>query len=194
MHCYQRSGDFGLATASVIASPFDPLAFSSFSFPTLQNCNLDERFQQACRVNVQASGYPIAGFEPDGQRGDDNAAAEACNLLERVTEIMQEAAVGRPLNSKLKASSTQIESWNCWSDFTTNQFAWSVLLLAVLLFLPLLGGRDLWAPVEPRYAEIVRIMFAKGEWVVPTVNGDLYTDKPILYFWLALIASKLAGG
>ena len=145
-------------------------------------------------LKVQASGYPIAGFEPDGQRGDDNAAAEACNLLERVTEIMQEAAVGRPLNSKLKASSTQIESWNCWSDFTTNQYAWSVLLLAVLLFLPLLGGRDLWAPVEPRYAEIVRIMFAKGEWVVPTVNGDLYTDKPILYFWLALIASKLAGG
>jgi 4-amino-4-deoxy-L-arabinose transferase-like glycosyltransferase len=107
---------------------------------------------------------------------------------------MQEAAVKRPLNSKLKASSTQMESWNCWPDFTTNQYAWAVLLLAVLLFLPLLGGRDLWAPVEPRYAEIVRIMFAKGEWVVPTVNGDLYTDKPILYFWLALIASKLAGG
>jgi 4-amino-4-deoxy-L-arabinose transferase-like glycosyltransferase len=107
---------------------------------------------------------------------------------------MQEAAVKRPLNLKLKARSTQMESWNCWLDFTTNQYAWAVLLLAVLLFLPLLGGRDLWAPVEPRYGEIVRIMFAKGEWVVPTVNGDLYTDKPILYFWLALIASKIAGG
>jgi 4-amino-4-deoxy-L-arabinose transferase-like glycosyltransferase len=51
-----------------------------------------------------------------------------------------------------------------------------------------------WAPVEPRYAEIVGVMFAKGEWIAPTVNGDLYTDKPILYFWLALIASKIAGG
>ena len=61
-------------------------------------------------------------------------------------------------------------------------------------FCRFLARRDLWAPVEPRYAEIVRIMFAKGEWVVPTVNGDLYTDKPILYFWLALIASKIAGG
>ena len=65
--------------------------------------------------------------------------------------------------------------------------------LTLILFFTGLGGRDFWAPVEPRYAEIVRIMFAKGEWVVPTVNGDLYTDKPILYFWLALIASKLAG-
>ena len=66
--------------------------------------------------------------------------------------------------------------------------------LALILFFTGLGRRDFWAPVEPRYAEIVRIMFAKGEWIVPTLNGDLYTDKPILYFWLALIASKIAGG
>jgi 4-amino-4-deoxy-L-arabinose transferase-like glycosyltransferase len=55
-----------------------------------------------------------------------------------------------------------------------------------------LGG-DFWAPVEPRYAEIARVMFAKGEWIVPTVNGDLYTDKPILYFWLVLLASQIGG-
>jgi 4-amino-4-deoxy-L-arabinose transferase-like glycosyltransferase len=55
------------------------------------------------------------------------------------------------------------------------------------------GTRDFWAPIEPRYAEIVRVILAKSEWIVPTVNGDLYTDKPILYFWLALIGSKLAG-
>jgi 4-amino-4-deoxy-L-arabinose transferase-like glycosyltransferase len=65
--------------------------------------------------------------------------------------------------------------------------------LTLLLFFPGLGTRDLWAPVEPRYGEIARVMFAKGEWVVPTVNGDLYTDKPILYFWLVLIASTVAG-
>jgi 4-amino-4-deoxy-L-arabinose transferase-like glycosyltransferase len=70
----------------------------------------------------------------------------------------------------------------------------SLLSLMLLLFFTGLGDRDLWAPVEPRYAEIARIMFGKGEWIVPTINGDLYTDKPILYFWLVLIASKLAGG
>ena len=62
------------------------------------------------------------------------------------------------------------------------------------MFFFALGTRDFWAPVEPRYAEIVRVMFAKGEWIVPTVNGALYTDKPILFFWLALIAAKLCGG
>ena len=73
-------------------------------------------------------------------------------------------------------------------------YPYYLFALTLLLFFAGIGDRDLWAPVEPRYAEIVRIMFAKGEWAVPTVNGDLYTDKPILYFWLALIASKLAGG
>lgn len=76
---------------------------------------------------------------------------------------------------------------------TEKNYPLILLSLSVLLFLFGLGWRDLWAPVEPRYAEIARIMFAKGEWIVPTLNGDLYTDKPILYFWLALIASKLFG-
>ncbi|TMA13239.1 MAG: phospholipid carrier-dependent glycosyltransferase, partial [Deltaproteobacteria bacterium] len=66
-------------------------------------------------------------------------------------------------------------------------------LLAVVLFFPGLGARDFWAPGEPIYAEIIRVMFDKGQWVVATVNGQLYTDKPILYFWLALIFSKLTG-
>jgi hypothetical protein len=53
---------------------------------------------------------------------------------------------------------------------------------------------NFWAPVEPRYGEIVRVMFAKDEWIVPTVNGGIYTDKPVFFFWLALVASKIAGG
>lgn len=83
-----------------------------------------------------------------------------------------------------------IESFLCKQQ---NRYALWLLLLAVLLFFPGLGTRDLWAPVEPRYAEIARVMFTKGEWIVPMINGDLYTDKPILYFWLVLIASNIVG-
>ena len=74
-----------------------------------------------------------------------------------------------------------------------NHFPLILVILSSLLFFFALGSRDFWAPVEPRYAEIVRVMFAKGEWIVPTVNGGIYTDKPILFFWLALIASNLCG-
>jgi 4-amino-4-deoxy-L-arabinose transferase-like glycosyltransferase len=79
------------------------------------------------------------------------------------------------------------------SFFREQRYPIYLLVLCSALFLPGLGNRDFWAPVEPRYAEIARVMFAKGEWIVPTINGDLYTDKPILYFWFVLIASHLAG-
>ncbi len=72
-------------------------------------------------------------------------------------------------------------------------YPFCLALLSAVLYLTALGSRDFWAPVEPRYAEIARVMFLKGEWIVPTVNGDLYTDKPILFFWLVLLAAKLAG-
>jgi len=78
------------------------------------------------------------------------------------------------------------------TDFGNYYPVW-IVIFAVLLFFPALGGRDFWAPVEPRYAEIARVMFARGEWIVPTVNGDVYTDKPILFFWIVLIASKILG-
>ena len=51
-------------------------------------------------------------------------------------------------------------------------------LLAGVLFFSFLGARDFWAPVEPRYGEIVRVMFLKGEWIVPTINGDIQFTSP----------------
>jgi 4-amino-4-deoxy-L-arabinose transferase-like glycosyltransferase len=68
------------------------------------------------------------------------------------------------------------------------------LIFATLLFLPGLGARDFWAPGEPIYAEVIRGMYGNHDWVVPMLNGQLYPDKPVLYFWLALMVSKLAGG
>jgi len=69
-----------------------------------------------------------------------------------------------------------------------------LFVFSLLLYITFLGSRDLWAPVEPRYGEIARVMFSRGEWLVPTVNGELYTDKPILFFWLVLAFSHLFGG
>lgn len=82
-----------------------------------------------------------------------------------------------------------MRGWDSWLE----SHIWAPFFLAVILFFSFLGARDFWAPVEPRYAEIARVMLAKNEWIVPTINGGLYTDKPILYFWLVLILSKLAG-
>jgi 4-amino-4-deoxy-L-arabinose transferase-like glycosyltransferase len=70
----------------------------------------------------------------------------------------------------------------------------TLALVAAILFLPGLGARDFWAPGEPIYAEVIRVMFEKNDWLVPTLNDQLFADKPVLYYWLALIVSKLMGG
>ena len=65
---------------------------------------------------------------------------------------------------------------------------------AAALFLPWLGARDLWNPNEPLYGRAVAEMAAAGDWLVPQVNGQLFGEKPILYFWLARVAAGFGGG
>jgi 4-amino-4-deoxy-L-arabinose transferase-like glycosyltransferase len=67
-------------------------------------------------------------------------------------------------------------------------------VFATLLFTPWLGARDLWNPNEPLYGQAVAEMAERGSWLVPTVNGAVFDEKPILYFWLALGAAGILGG
>jgi 4-amino-4-deoxy-L-arabinose transferase-like glycosyltransferase len=69
-----------------------------------------------------------------------------------------------------------------------------LVVVSAVLFLPWLGARDLWNPNEPTYGQAVSEMHARGDWLVPTVNGEVFDEKPILYFWLALVAAALTGG
>lgn len=64
---------------------------------------------------------------------------------------------------------------------------------AALLFSLCLGARDLWNPNEPLYGQAVVEMAARSDWTLPTVNGEVFGEKPILYFWLALAMSKPFG-
>ncbi len=62
-------------------------------------------------------------------------------------------------------------------------------LLYLLLFTALLVGtglglRDPWPADEPRFALVARDMVESGQWLFPRVGGDLYADKPPLYFWV----------
>lgn len=70
--------------------------------------------------------------------------------------------------------------------------AW-ILLAAAVLFLPFLGARDLWNPNEPVYGRAVVEMAQDGSWLVPTVNGQTFDEKPILYFWMARLSSAALG-
>ena len=68
----------------------------------------------------------------------------------------------------------------------------AIVLLAVVTYflglnLPLLG------PDEPRYAQVAREMFDKGDWVTPTLGGFTWFEKPALLYWLEIASYHVFG-
>ncbi len=70
--------------------------------------------------------------------------------------------------------------------------AW-LIGIALLLIATGIGLRDPWPADEPRFVLIARDMVASGDWLVPRVGGDLYADKPPLYFWLLALGLEATG-
>lgn len=68
-----------------------------------------------------------------------------------------------------------------------------IAFLGLALYLPGLGGYDLWNPDEPRYAEVAREMLATGRFLVPHLNGEIYSEKPPLHFWAISLAALIRG-
>jgi 4-amino-4-deoxy-L-arabinose transferase-like glycosyltransferase len=46
---------------------------------------------------------------------------------------------------------------------------------------------------EPRYAQVAREMFARHDWITPTLSGKPWLEKPALYYWQAMIAYAVFG-
>ncbi len=68
-----------------------------------------------------------------------------------------------------------------------------VLAAAGALFLAGLGDMALTDRDEGEYAAAVAAMRAKGDWLVPTLNGRLYLEKPILVYWAMAGSQALMG-
>lgn len=46
---------------------------------------------------------------------------------------------------------------------------------------------------EPRYAQIAREMLARHDWIVPTLNGKPWLEKPVLFYWKAMNSYRFLG-
>ena len=76
---------------------------------------------------------------------------------------------------------------------TKNQILWLLFALVIIfiyfygLTIPLLG------PDEPRYSQVAREMYERGDWVTPTLGGADWFEKPALLYWLQIVSYNIFG-
>jgi 4-amino-4-deoxy-L-arabinose transferase-like glycosyltransferase len=68
-----------------------------------------------------------------------------------------------------------------------------LIILGLALFFYRLGEPSLWDIDEGNNAEAAREMLVSGDWIVPTFNYALRTDKPALLYWLQNVSYRLVG-
>ena len=56
-----------------------------------------------------------------------------------------------------------------------------------------LGAFGLVGADEPRYAQIAREMLARHDWIVPTLNGHPWLEKPVLLYWKVMNSYMVFG-
>lgn len=80
-----------------------------------------------------------------------------------------------------------------WSDKKCQQFFWWALAFAAVMLFTQLGAADIYILDEAKNAQCAREMWHNGEWIVPTFNAELRTDKPVLHYWFMIASYKLFG-
>ena len=48
-------------------------------------------------------------------------------------------------------------------------------------------------PDEPRYAQVAREMYLRGDLVTPTLGGHTWFEKPALLYWMMMASYRLFG-
>ncbi len=71
-----------------------------------------------------------------------------------------------------------------------------IILISVcfVLFLPGISARGLWSPDETRYVTVSKEMVDSGDWITLRRNGEIYTQKPPVYFWVVSLFGMIMGG
>ncbi|TDH26179.1 glycosyltransferase family 39 protein [Segetibacter sp. 3557_3] len=76
--------------------------------------------------------------------------------------------------------------------FHQKHFIWLMAILFFILFFKL-GSAPIYILDEAKNAQCAREMLQRNDWVVPTFNGELRTDKPVLHYYFMMTAYKLFG-
>lgn len=86
---------------------------------------------------------------------------------------------------------SSISRWKNQPDIWQHQLF--LLMVAGLVFFTNLGAYSLFDEDEPKNAVCGYEMYQRGDWIVPTFNAELRTDKPILIYWWMHLSFRLFG-
>jgi 4-amino-4-deoxy-L-arabinose transferase-like glycosyltransferase len=75
----------------------------------------------------------------------------------------------------------------------SSKWLWALFLGSIVLLFSSLGKMPLWIYDEVRNAECAREMWERGDWIVPTFNGELRTLKPPLHYYFMFGGFELFG-
>jgi 4-amino-4-deoxy-L-arabinose transferase-like glycosyltransferase len=70
---------------------------------------------------------------------------------------------------------------------------WLIAAIAVLLFVPFLGGVHLFDWDEINFAEAAREMIVTGDYLTVQINFQPFWEKPPLFIWMQVLAMKMFG-
>ncbi len=68
-----------------------------------------------------------------------------------------------------------------------------VFMLSLFFLICTTQHYPLLEPDEARYSEIPREMVETGEYIVPRLNGVIYIEKPVLFYWLQSLSLHVFG-
>ncbi len=169
--------------AAAFAAPVEAIAARYAALP-----------EQAISVEVQETGAIEAAA------AEAVAATDAGAAIEDVTPPVVSAAshAAPPADDSPKDSAANTPppvipaATRTVPPIPARDLLWLALALLVIIGTGL-GIRDPWPADEPRFAAIARDMVATGEWLFPRVGGDLYQDKPPLFFWMVAVCYSVLG-
>ena len=75
--------------------------------------------------------------------------------------------------------------------FDKNTWFWAII--AMVFFLPFIGGVHLFDWDEINFAELSREIVVSGDWLQLQINYERFTEKPPLFFWLQAISMSIFG-
>ncbi len=81
----------------------------------------------------------------------------------------------------------KVPEWGRWAPLGL------IVVFATVIFFSGLGEAPYWDRDEPRNAGCAAEMMARGDWIVPTFNDQIRAQKPVLLYWLMMLAYQVFG-